>query len=210
MTTRDPAGTELSAGDQLESAYSAYYPAIRRYVARLVGDSEAEDVAQETFLKAFHSLADVRQGSSLRPWLYRVATNAAIDRLRNPARAKATSLPFDEGRLNEDGNPVATCPQPSVESEAIRGEMGVCVRAIVERLPESQRVALLLSEYEGLRDAEIAAAVGASVASIKIRLHRARAKLKEELGRSCRIYRDSGSQVACEPVIPLSRILRRQ
>ena len=139
-----------------------------------------------------------------------MATNAALDRLRSPSRARASPLPFDEECPPEQGGSVERRPEPSVEAEAIRGEMSVCVRAIVNRLPEGQRLILLLSEFEGLSDAEIAQVVGASLGSVKIRLHRARARLKRELDDSCRIYADSRNEISCDPVVPMSSILRHR
>ncbi len=193
----------------LGSAYAEYLAPIRRYVARLVGEVEAEDVAQETFVKALHAKGGIRDARALRPWLYRVATNLALDRLRSPARSRADATPFDEARLAEDESPLARCPKPSAETRAARSEMSACVRAIVDRLPESQRLPLLLSECEGLRDGEIAEILGATIGSVKIRLHRARARLRKDLDSSCRIYTDSASEVACEPLLPLRGIVRR-
>ncbi len=199
----------MNEEDHIESAYRAYYPVIRRYVARLVGEAEADDVAQETFVKALRSAADLRGGDSLRPWLYRVATNAALDRLRSPARARLRPLPYEDGQPTEGGS-TAECSKPSFESDVISGQMSACVRAVVDRLPENQRLVLLLSEFEELTDAEIAGVMNASLGSVKIRLHRARARLRAELDSSCRIYADSRNEIACEPVVPVSRILRRR
>jgi RNA polymerase sigma-70 factor (ECF subfamily) len=199
--------TETGAAADLASAYSACYPGIRRHVARLVGESDADDVAQDAFVKALHSLTGFR-GSSLKAWLYRIATNAALDRLRSPGRTRLSALPFDEASPDCGSYPGSRTP--SVEAGAIRGQMSACVRALVDLLPENQRRALLLSEVEGLSDAEIAGSVGASVGSVKIRLHRARARLRQELAGLCRISVDREDRVACEPVVPVSRILRRR
>jgi RNA polymerase sigma-70 factor (ECF subfamily) len=216
-TAADAASAEAAAGAgepcseqvRLESAYSAYYGAIRGYVARLVGQAEAEDVTQETFVKALRSSSEVRDTDKLRPWLYRVATNVALDRLRSPSRKQVSPLAFDEARLVAEGDAAVQSPKPSVESEAIRTEMSACVRAVVDRLPSAQKAALVLSDCEGFTDAEIASVVGASVGSVKIRLHRARARLRKELDGSCRIYADSRNEISCEPVVPLRSIVRR-
>jgi len=110
-----------------------------------------------------------------------------------------TAWPVDEieGRDVATGSPLRT-----VESDAICAEMSACVRAVVERLPVGQRIALTLSELEGQSDAEIAALLGVSVGCVKIRLHRARARLRKELASSCRLFRDARNEIACEPIAP--------
>jgi RNA polymerase sigma-70 factor, ECF subfamily len=187
-------------GGTFESAYAAYRPAIRRHLARLVGETEADDLTQEVFVKALAGLADLRDPGRLKAWLYRVATNTALDRLRRAARA--TLRTFDEDQMSDTARPSGgrAVPLP-VESQAIRREMSACVRAHVDRLPEAQRTVLVLSEIEGHTDAEIATLVGTSVGNVKIRLHRARTRLRADLTRSCRLYPDSRNELACEPVV---------
>jgi RNA polymerase sigma-70 factor, ECF subfamily len=183
-----------------ESAYAAHRPAIRRHLARLVGETEADDLTQEVFVRALGGLADLRDAGRLKAWLYRVATNAALDRLRRASRAVHQT--FDEEQMSDAARPGGgrAVPLP-VESDAIRREMSACVRAHVDRLPEAQRTVLVLSEIEGHADAEIATLVGTSVGNVKIRLHRARARLRDDLARSCRLYPDSRNELACEPVV---------
>jgi RNA polymerase sigma-70 factor, ECF subfamily len=191
-----------------ESAYSRFYPAIRRHLARLVGETDADDLAQEVFVKAFGSMAGLRNAESLRPWLYRVATNTGLDRLRRSARTSVTHTPMDEEHEIEGRGVPPGSLLRTVESDAIRDEMSACVRAVVERLPVGQRIALTLSELEGQSDAEIAALLGVSVGCVKIRLHRARARLRKELASSCRLFRDARNEIACEPIAPAGRAHR--
>ncbi len=183
------------------SAYEAFRPAIRRHLARLVGEADADDVTHEVFVKALGRLDVLRQAGSVRAWLYRVATNAAMDRLRRRARGEKAQDPLDEDSTLDLAGPESRhAVALPVESQAIRREMSECVRAVVGRLPAAQRIALVLSEFEGYSDAEIATLTGTSVGNVKIRLHRARARLRGELTRCCRIYTDGRSEVACEPV----------
>jgi hypothetical protein len=107
------------------------------------------------------------------------------------------AIEFDEEHLTEDDRSPARYPQPSAEIQAIHKQMDDCVQAILDRLPESQKMPLLLSEIENLTDVEIADTLGASINSVKIRLHRARARPRKELGSSCRIFADSRNEVAC-------------
>ena len=74
-----------------------------------------------------------------------------------------------------------------------------CIRERLETLPEPYRAVLQMSETDGLSDAEIAAAVGTTVGNVKVRLHRARARLREDLRCHCALYRDERNELACEP-----------
>ncbi len=181
------------------SAYATLRPAIRRHLARFVGETDADDLVQEVFVKALGAKADLRRAGSLKAWLYRIATNSALDRLRQ--RSRVAVQPFDEDRMLDletpGGKRAVTLP---VESHAIRREMSACVRAIVDGLPAPQRIVLVLSELDGHTDAEIAALLGVTIGSVKIRLHRARRRLRGELTRCCRLYPDSRNELACEPL----------
>ena len=199
----------MSEDVSVELTYARFHPAIRRHLAKLVGETDADDLAQEVFVRALGSLASLRNAESLRAWLYRVATNAALDRLRQRARARIVGPPIDEDGAPEEGRLPTGATPATVESEMIRGEMSACIRAVVERLPVIQRFVLTMSEIEGHSDAEIAALTGVSVGCVKIRLHRARARLREELGQRCRLSKDRRNQVACEPRVPLRHLSLR-
>ena len=159
-TGPDPQGVDFN------TVYSAFYPRILRYLTRLVGPDEAEDVSQEVFIKLSRSLSDYR-GEGISSWVYRIATNAAMDRRR---RASAIVIPAEEESIAAD-------PAETAEQHLIRGQMSECVRRFIDQLPETYRAVLILSEVEGLADAEIAGVVGATLETVKIRLHRARHRL---------------------------------
>jgi RNA polymerase sigma-70 factor (ECF subfamily) len=169
------------------SVYSAFYPRILRYLARLVGPDDAEDVSQEVFIKISRSLADYR-GEGISSWVYRIATNAAMDRKRQAS--PVTAGVEDEG-MPPDGAETA-------EQHVIRGEMSECVRGLIDGLPDTYRAVLILSEIEGLADAEIASVVGASLETVKIRLHRARRRLREALEENCELYHDGDDRLLCD------------
>jgi RNA polymerase sigma-70 factor (ECF subfamily) len=76
--------------------------------------------------------------------------------------------------------------------------MNSCIREYIEQLPEDYRAVLVLSEVEGLKNLEIAEILGVSLYTVKIRLHRARARLKERLGSHCNFYLDERSELACD------------
>ncbi len=87
---------------------------------------------------------------------------------------------------------------PSVETSVIRDEMKECIRGIVEKLPENYRTVLILGDFEALRNDEIGEILGISIETVKIRLHRARSRLKEELEKNCQFYRDERNEFACD------------
>lgn len=182
-----------------DAIYRDYYPRIKRYLARVIGFDEAEDVAQEVFLKISRSLDSFRGESTMLTWVYRIATNAAMDRVRTPAyRARLTSVLLDEScEAGEGVNPVEDRISP-VEDRAIRGEMSECVQGLVAELPDHYRTVLVLSETEGMKNNEIADVLGVSLETVKIRLHRARARLKAILEANCSFYRDPCNTLLCD------------
>ncbi len=178
---------------EFQQVYTAFQPKILRYMVRLVGEPEAEDLTQETFVKVNRGLATFRGESSLSTWLYRIATNAALDRLRSPSfRWHQSILPDDsmeKGEADAEGRDARMAQTtPSAEQQLIRKEMNQCIRDVVERLPGNYRTALVLSELEGLKNDEIAEILGITLDTVKIRLHRARAKLKRDLMLHCDVY----------------------
>ncbi len=181
-----------------DAIYRDYYARITRYLARLVGVDEAEDLAQEVFLKISRSLDGFRGDSAVLTWVYRIATNTAMDRVRSPAyKARVASACLDEP--TDAGESVAMeHPSSSPENEAIRSQMSGCVQDLVGQLPESYRTVLLLSETEGMKNSEISEVLGISLETVKIRLHRARARLKELLEANCSFYHDPRNTLLCD------------
>ncbi len=178
----------------LSSLYAEYYPKIAGYLRRLVGEAEAEDVAQEAFLKVGKALGGFRGESSLSTWIYRIATNAAMDHLRKPDH-QAGDLPDDD---SESGNTVEDAGSPLLDTVLIRKDMNECIRGIVEGLPENYRSVLVLSELEGFTNQEIADILDVSLETVKIRLHRARTRLRKELESHCTFYRDDRNELSCD------------
>jgi RNA polymerase sigma-70 factor (ECF subfamily) len=199
------AGDEAVNNDStnFDAIYRDYYPRIQRYLARLIGFDEAEDVAQEVFLKVSRSLDDFRGESSMLTWVYRIATNAAMDRTRTPAyRARLTSVPLNESCETGDGAVPIEDRRSPVEDQAIRSEMSGCVQGFMAQLPDQYRTVLVLSETEGMKNSEIAEVVGVSIETVKIRLHRARTRLKALLEAHCSFYRDPCNTLLCDIKTP--------
>lgn len=174
---------------------------IMRYLTRMVGEEDAEDLTQEVFVKIDRALKLFRGESKLSTWVYKIATNVAIDRLR-----RTSSLPGHEKRIKiediaerEENKRIWTGEHtPSIEQRVIRREMNDCIHEIIEILPKSYRSVIILSELEGFKDAEIADILGLGLEATKIRLHRARARLKKELKTACVFYRDERNVFACD------------
>jgi RNA polymerase sigma-70 factor (ECF subfamily) len=181
--------------------YASYHPRIFRYLTRLVGQSEAEDLAQEVFLRVNKGLPDFKGDAKLSTWIYRIATNVATDRLRSRSFQESRSgkaIPLDE-RLMEERVDLTGEKKSSVEKQAMREEMSSCVHDYINSLPESYRAPVTLSEIGGLTNKEIAKVLGLTVETVKVRLHRGRAKLKEKLEAGCRFDRDEEDILVCDP-----------
>lgn len=177
-----------------KSVHDQFRPRVLRYVTRLVGEADAEDVTQSVMLKVSGSLAGFRGDSSLSTWIYRIATNTATDRLRR----RSAQAPIDAGlEFAEDDLPPAA-QTPSVESTAVREEMNACIGEFVAHLPGNYKVVMVLSELEGFSNDEIATILGLTVDTVKIRLHRAREKLRKDLQAGCSFYRSEDNDLACD------------
>jgi len=177
----------LSAGDpvayrQLVELNSANVYSI---ALKLLGDEqEAEDVLQETFLSAFEAINRFEGRSTLSTWLYRIAYNASLMRLRK--RGQMTTFSLDrplgaedvpEGLVSHHLVDWSAVPDDQLLTAEARQEMD---RAIAE-LPESLRSAFVLRDIQGLSGAETAEILGITVQAVKNRLHRARLRLRDRL-----------------------------
>jgi RNA polymerase sigma-70 factor (ECF subfamily) len=139
-------------------------------VYRMCGDANlAEDAAQEAFIRAWKHLAGYRPKSPFRNWLYRIATNAALDVLR---RERET--------VDVDELPLAT-PGEGPEAVLEKTQRGERVQQAVQALPEASRVVLVLREYEGLSYKEISETLSIPIGTVMSRLNYARNRLRETL-----------------------------
>lgn len=190
-----------------KSLHDQFRARVLRYLARLVGEAEAEDLTQSVMLKVNEGLSGFRGDSSVSTWIYRIATNVALDKLRQKRTQPLTETEheFDEDELP----PVAQ--SASVETTAIREEMSACIGEFVARLPENYKTVMILSDLEGFKNDEIAAMLGLTLDTVKIRLHRAREKLRKDLEAGCTFYHDEGAELACDrkPAAPLTFSPRR-
>ena len=159
--------------EQLRRLMEAYGDSILRMCALYLGDAAlAEDAAQEAFLAAWRGLPRFRGDSRFSTWLYRLTTNAAIDCLRREKRHRGTD-DLDGVDLPDGGD----TPQETAE----RSETRNAVRAALYRLTDEHREVLLLRYMQELDYCEIARALHISEGTVKSRINRAKARLKELL-----------------------------
>lgn len=190
--------------DEFQRLYYANYERIRRLLARTAGEQEADDLAQVVFYKAARELSKFRGDAKISTWLYRIAANVASDwiRGRSTLEARAT-VQFPDGREDAlcDSSVSSASPEKRIspERELIREEMGDCIRRVIGQLPDKHRTVLVLSEFGGLKDEEIARTLGINLGNAKVRLHRARAQLKQALETHCEFFRDEDNEFVCEP-----------
>ncbi|NJP04958.1 MAG: sigma-70 family RNA polymerase sigma factor [Chloroflexaceae bacterium] len=148
---------------------------------RMLGDADsAADATQDSFLSAFRHLQRFR-GGSFRSWLLRIATNTCYDVLRSRKRRPTISL--DAARESEDGMIPFDPPDPgeSPDEFALRRERSKVLEEAIAALPEDQRITVILSDVQGLSYNEIAEITGSNLGTIKSRLSRARARLRDVL-----------------------------
>ncbi len=146
----------------IESLYQAHQHSLVAYLARLVRDhTAAEDLCQETFLKAIRGWAGRRSTATTTAWLYRIATNTAYDHLRR-RRTAGLQLCYSDRLLSG-----APAPEAQLDAAAL-------VRQTLERMPARYRLPLIMHVYQGYSLDEIAIALGCSYDAVKMRLFRAR------------------------------------
>jgi RNA polymerase sigma-70 factor (ECF subfamily) len=175
----------LRRGDRREFArlVDAYSGSLMRLALKMLGNqSDAEDVLQNTFLKAFQHIQDFEGRSSLSTWLYRIASNESLMliRKRRPEIDFSDSISEQEDDQNYD--PVEFtdwCCLP--EEEYLSAESRVALDRAVQNLQENLRIVFVLRDIQGLSILETSQALGLSETAVKTRLLRARLRLREEL-----------------------------
>jgi len=179
-----------------QAVYGQYKASILRYVGNMVGEAEAEDLTQEIFIKINQALPGFRGESKLSTWIYRIATNTALDRLRQPTYQQMTSsITGTSVESKEADRNIWTGEKiPTIEWQVVRKEMGECIQEYIQKLPANYRFVLVLCEIEGFKNQEIAEIMGIPMSTVKIRLHRARERLKKDLIANCPSYWVDGNE----------------
>lgn len=174
--------TRVQTGDEaaLGALMTRWERPVKAVVARLVFNAtEAEELAQETFVRVWQQRARYRPAAEFRPWLFAIAVNLARNRLRWWRRRPLVALDaWAEGIADPAGRDGRGVTE--------RAELAAAVQAAVAGLPLELREALVLSEYERLSHAEIALAVGATPKAVETRIYRAKERLRRTLGARVR------------------------
>ena len=138
---------------------------------------DAEDIAQEVFIKVYRSLDRFRQDAQLSSWMYRIVMNACVDHRRRHSPAGAA--PFGEEAEQKMLNIPEEAPGP--EETAYGGELGEVLEAEINRLPRGQRIVFVMRHHQGLKLCEIAEALGLAEGTVKRQLHAAVHRLRQAL-----------------------------
>jgi len=150
---------------------------------RLISDASlAEDATQDTFIRAWGAI-DTFRGGMVRPWLLRIATNRAYDLLRAKSRRSASSLDAELFEAEPHWTSQSV-PAEAPESYAARKELSVFLERALSTLQEDQRLAVILSDVQGFGYDEIAEICGVAVGTVKSRISRGRARLRDLLQSS--------------------------
>ncbi len=166
-------------------------PSLRRYLRRLVGEEAlADDLLQETLMRIARGLSSFGGHASVKTWAFSIATNVVADYFRKPDH-RVHIVDVSEGDELPDTD-------RSVDERMVIDEMNTCVRQVIDSLPDDYRAALVLHDIEGLTAEQTAETCGCSVATAKIRIHRARDRLRKALQQQCDFYRDTDSVLRCE------------
>jgi RNA polymerase sigma-70 factor (ECF subfamily) len=163
--------------EAFETLVHRYEKPLFNYLVRLLHNtSEAEEIFQTTFLRVHEKCQLFHKGRLVRPWIYSIATNSAIDRLRKEASHQKVSL--DRDQTEEEAHAAklinlvpSKMPQPLFQLEA--REDAEWMRSAVDSLPESLRVTVLLAYFQGLKFREVAEILKVPLGTVKSRLHRA-------------------------------------
>ena len=175
-----------------QQVYDTYQPRILRYLVRMMGTETGEDLTQEVFLRASQNLSNFRGQAQLSTWLYRIASNAAIDKIRSASFRHGTNevnlVDLENVNLVDhkacepwNGDTPAPIEQTLLEKDRLH-----CFLNYVKELPVNYKIILMLSEVEALTIREIADVLGLSQETVKIRLHRGRVRLFQALKENCK------------------------
>ncbi|WP_315854199.1 RNA polymerase sigma factor [Gemmata palustris] len=177
----------LRAGerDVFGSLVRRYERELFGYLRRYLGDDDlADDVFQNTFVQVYLKIQQYEPGRPVRPWLYAIATNQAIDALRRrnrraDQRADAVTTSDEDGQ-NRPLFELLPAPGDGPPESADRTEQRELVRAAVDRLPDLLRQVVILAYFQGLKYRDVADALEIPVGTVKSRLHAALARLTED------------------------------
>lgn len=174
-----------------EALHHTLRPPVIAYLRRFVGEAEAEDLAQEVFLKVHCGLPKFRQESKVSTWVFQIATHAALDHLKGASnRAVQHQVPLEHAE--------ESCIEEGHGRAPLQAEMACCIREMVATLSAEDQAILHLCELKELKVGDIAAILEITPGAAKIRLHRARQRLKSRMESKCQISLDHRGELDCD------------
>ena len=186
----DAANDDSLVRDVRRGSPTAFGAMMRRYNRRLYrtarailkDDSLAEDALQEAYLAAFRHMDEFRGDAALGTWLTRIVVNQALQALRRTRRDRVV-VPFEESDAQHEALNVADSPDTGPENMLLRAQMRRLIERNIDALPEGYRTVFMLREVEDLTVEETAAALDIPPATVRTRLFRAKARLRESLAQ---------------------------
>ncbi|MEK6757117.1 MAG: RNA polymerase sigma factor SigZ [Bacteroidota bacterium] len=158
--------------EHIESLYRRFHDNLKRFILhRLSDEAAAEDLLQEVFLRIHSRIDSLVDSSRVESWVFQIARNLIIDYYRS----KKETEQIDESALSVE-------PEPEADASE---QLAPAIREFINELPEPYREALILTEFEGISQKELAERLGLSFSGAKSRVQRARAMLKDMLMRCC-------------------------
>ncbi|HET9999968.1 MAG TPA: sigma-70 family RNA polymerase sigma factor [Ktedonobacteraceae bacterium] len=160
-------------------------------VYRVIGNKEeAEDITQEVFVKVFNSLKKFEQKSAFSTWLYRIATNSALDTLDKIQRQRKTHIAFGTRAKKQDEEhreqfDLPAPPETAPEEQAMQKELRECINRVFKQLGREHARLLILRDFNDLSYDEIAKSLEAGLSAVKMRIHRARLAFQEMFSQFC-------------------------
>jgi len=172
--------------------YDQHYLKVKKFILAVVRDEcAADDLCQETFMRVQNSLDTLKDESKVSAWIFRIAYNLCRDHFRKLKVRGAGE------RANDAGTQIAV--PSSIHKELEQREMSQCVQEQVNLLPESLRSVIILFDLMGCTHEEVSEILGITRDAVKVRLHRARKKLKALLETACAFETDERNVLICEP-----------
>jgi RNA polymerase sigma-70 factor (ECF subfamily) len=173
--------------------HDQYYHRVRKFIlASVKNESVADDLVQETFIKIQENLDRVRDPEKISSWIFRIAYHLCQDHFRVSKKSSS------QEEINDE---LVTLQETPVQKELEQGEMSRCVQDKLSLLPETLRSVIIFADIMDFTNQEIADILGLTVENVKVRLHRARKKLKAILEKECTFEMDERSVLVCEPVV---------
>jgi RNA polymerase sigma-70 factor, ECF subfamily len=172
------------AASEAEAIWLEFHEGLLRFVERRVRSREtAEDILQDVMLRIHRQADGLERAEAVAAWVHAIARNAIVDHYRSARvrRELATGSAIDP----------ETADEPEDEARGVRAELAACITPLLKRLPATYRVALTLTEIEGLTQTQAADRLGLSHSGMKSRVQRARGQLKQVLVQCCDVELDA-------------------